>query len=45
MPNLVRDRNEAAYNVIPGGRRDDTCDHGLFRRSLKVESFAGRAGI
>ena len=22
---------------IPGGRRDDTCDHGLPRRSLKVK--------
>ena len=23
---------------MPGGRRDDTCDHGLSRRSLRVKT-------
>ena len=34
MLNPMRDRKKGPY---PGGRRDDTCDHGLSRRSLRVK--------
>ena len=40
--NPMRDRN---WRHIPGGIRDDTCDHGLSRRSLTVKpptSWAGK---
>ena len=40
--NPMRDRN---WRHIPGGIRDDTCDHGLSRRSLRVKpptSWAGK---
>ena len=35
MLNPMRDKNEGTY--IPGGRRDDTCDHVLSTRSLRVK--------
>ena len=31
---LMRDKK---YRNVPGGRRDDTCDHGLLRRSPRVK--------
>ena len=34
MLNPMRDKNEGTYR---GERRDDTCDHGLSRRSLRVK--------
>ena len=34
MPNPMRDKNEGTYR---GGRREYTCDHGLSRRSRRVE--------
>ena len=34
MLNPMRDKNEGTYR---GERRDDTCDHGLSRRSLRVQ--------
>ena len=33
MLNLMRDENEGKYM---GGKREDTCDHGLSRSSLRV---------
>ena len=33
MLNPMRDKS---WRHVPGGRRDDTCDHGLSRRSLRV---------
>ena len=35
MLNPMSDKNE---RTCRGGRRDDTCDHGLSRRSLRVKT-------
>ena len=34
MLHPMRDKN---LGHVPGGRRDDTCDHGLSRRSPRVK--------
>ena len=34
MLNAIGDKKQ---RHVPGGKRDDTCDHGLSRRSLRVE--------
>ena len=39
--NAMRDKNEGTYR---GGRRDDTCDHGLSRRPLRAKPLTDRAG-
>ena len=38
----VCDRNEGTHRG--GGGRDDTCDHGLSRRSLRVKPLTSQAG-
>ena len=36
MPNSMRDKVEDTWR---GGRREETCDHGVSRRSLKANPY------
>ena len=35
---ILNPKRDERYRHIPGGRRHDTCDHGLSRRALRVQT-------